>query len=249
MVVQSISLVADLRNQNRNISDIFIASGLLLEGDSGGGIFIWIPTSTAADDGVDIIQVTGVSIGRWIRTSESVLSPISGSGQSGQVAYWNGINTQTGSNSLFWDISNNRLGIGTTTPSSPLHVRLNTNSTTKSDVLTQEVHSSTSGYTDYFKFQLGANQSRGGRIVFGELGGTFPESYIEFALNATNIYQGGEYPIFMTTNGILRMSVSGTSGNIILQNGGIYVDNNVDKLQVTGSGRFTSSVTANSWVY
>ena len=38
-------------------------------------------------------------------------TPISGTGASGQVAYWNGTNSQTGSNNLFWDAANARLGI------------------------------------------------------------------------------------------------------------------------------------------
>jgi hypothetical protein len=49
-------------------------------------------------------------------------TPISGSGVTGQVAYWNGTNSQTGSNNLFWDAANARLGIGTNTPTSSLHV-------------------------------------------------------------------------------------------------------------------------------
>lgn len=49
-------------------------------------------------------------------------TPLSGSGVTGQVAYWNGTNSQTGSNNLFWDAANNRLGIGTTTPVAPLNV-------------------------------------------------------------------------------------------------------------------------------
>jgi hypothetical protein len=41
---------------------------------------------------------------------------VTGSGASGQVAYWNGTSAQTGSNDLFWDSANGRLGIGTNTP-------------------------------------------------------------------------------------------------------------------------------------
>ncbi|MGL4790584.1 MAG: hypothetical protein ACRCW1_04160, partial [Anaerotignaceae bacterium] len=49
-------------------------------------------------------------------------TPISGSGVTGQVAYWNGTNSQTGSNNLFWDAANSRLGIGTNAPISKLHI-------------------------------------------------------------------------------------------------------------------------------
>ena len=42
---------------------------------------------------------------------------VTGTGVSGQVAYWSGTNTQVGSNNLFWDNTNARLGVGTNTPS------------------------------------------------------------------------------------------------------------------------------------
>jgi len=47
---------------------------------------------------------------------------ITGSGASGQVTYFNGSDTIGGSNNLFWDITNARLGIGTATPGSPLDI-------------------------------------------------------------------------------------------------------------------------------
>jgi hypothetical protein len=48
---------------------------------------------------------------------------VTGSGASGQVAYWNGTSSQTGSNNLFWDAANSRLGIGTNAPTSSLDIR------------------------------------------------------------------------------------------------------------------------------
>lgn len=39
----------------------------------------------------------------------------------GQIPVWSGSNL-TGTNNLYWDATNSRLGIGTTSPSSPLHV-------------------------------------------------------------------------------------------------------------------------------
>jgi hypothetical protein len=122
------------------------------------------------------------------------------------------------------------LGVGIT-PSYPLHIRLNTNSTTKSTLLSQEVYSSASGYTDYFRFEVGANSSRGGRIIFGETGGGFSDSYIEFALNATNIYQSGNNPITFTTNNIERLRVTG-GGEILVGN----TDNGAYNLQCNGTG-------------
>lgn len=67
MVVQSIPLVSDLQNQRRNLGVIFLATGLTVQGDAGGGIYFWEPASTVPADGFYSIQVTGVSVGRWIR--------------------------------------------------------------------------------------------------------------------------------------------------------------------------------------
>ena len=47
---------------------------------------------------------------------------VSGSGVAGQVAFWSSTSSQTGSNSLFWDIANSRLGIGNATPEFKLDV-------------------------------------------------------------------------------------------------------------------------------
>jgi len=47
---------------------------------------------------------------------------ITGSGTSGQVSYFNGSSTLAGSNNLFWDITNSRLGIGTATPGVALDI-------------------------------------------------------------------------------------------------------------------------------
>jgi hypothetical protein len=53
---------------------------------------------------------------------------VGGSGASGQVAYWTGASAQAGSNNLFWDNANGRLGIGTNAPSEPLTISTNINS-------------------------------------------------------------------------------------------------------------------------
>ena len=53
---------------------------------------------------------TATALQARIQTKQPLLTnPITGTGTSGQVAYWNGTNTQTGSSNLFWDNSNLRL--------------------------------------------------------------------------------------------------------------------------------------------
>lgn len=53
----------------------------------------------------------------------ALTNPVTGTGTSGQVAYWNGTTTQTGSSNLFWDATNNRLGIGTSSPAVEADIR------------------------------------------------------------------------------------------------------------------------------
>lgn len=47
---------------------------------------------------------------------------LTGSGTTGQVSFFNGTQTITGNNNLFWDNTNSRLGINTTTPGAPLDI-------------------------------------------------------------------------------------------------------------------------------
>jgi len=53
---------------------------------------------------------------------------ITGSGAATQVAFWNGTSSISGSNNLFWDSTNNYLGINTNTPTSALDVHHSTSS-------------------------------------------------------------------------------------------------------------------------
>lgn len=58
-----------------------------------------------------------------LATKQTTLTnPITGTGASGQVSFFNGTTTETGDNGLFWDNTNKRLGIATTTPAYKLDV-------------------------------------------------------------------------------------------------------------------------------
>jgi len=56
------------------------------------------------------------------------LGLVSGTGSAGQVSYWSGTNSITGSNSFWWDATNNRLGIGTNTPQASIDIAGSTSS-------------------------------------------------------------------------------------------------------------------------
>jgi hypothetical protein len=73
--------------------------------------------------------ITGSLLGTssFAQTASFVPGGVTGTGANGQVAFWNGTNSQTGDNGLFWDNTNKRLGVGTASPSVALD--LNTNYT------------------------------------------------------------------------------------------------------------------------
>jgi hypothetical protein len=73
------------------------------------------------------LTINGVTYDLSANRSWTVSGGISGSGAAGQVAYWTGTSAQSGSNNLFWDVSNSRLGVGTNTPNSTLSVAGNLN--------------------------------------------------------------------------------------------------------------------------
>jgi hypothetical protein len=45
----------------------------------------------------------------------ALTNPVTGTGTTGQVSFWNGTNTQTGDNQLFWDNTTKAFGVGTNT--------------------------------------------------------------------------------------------------------------------------------------
>ena len=50
------------------------------------------------------------------------IGTLTGSGVVGQVSFFNGTQVLAGNNNLFWDNTNSRLGINTTTPGAPLDI-------------------------------------------------------------------------------------------------------------------------------
>jgi hypothetical protein len=69
---------------------------------------------TGSINGGSFVKSGGTS-SQFLKADGSVdgTTYVGGSGATGQVAYWNGTNSQTGSNNLFWDAANGNLGIGT----------------------------------------------------------------------------------------------------------------------------------------
>ncbi|MBN1755759.1 hypothetical protein JW877_06050, partial [bacterium] len=61
----------------------------------------------------------------WSEIPSIPANNVTGSGIATQVAYWNGSNSITGENNLYWNSTNDRLGIGTSSPTQALEVNGN----------------------------------------------------------------------------------------------------------------------------
>jgi hypothetical protein len=92
---------------------------------TGNGLFTGTLEVDAVNNGVGdfltrtaggiITRRTASEVRSDIGAQASLTNPITGTGANGQVAFWNGTNTQAGSNNLFWDATNNRLRINQAT--------------------------------------------------------------------------------------------------------------------------------------
>jgi hypothetical protein len=226
------------------VGDYVIYSGTIWQRSSGA---VGTVTSVAASITGDAIGITGSPIttsgtlalafagtsAQYINGAGNLTtfptSLISGSGASGQVTFFNGANSVTGTNNFFWDATNNRLGIGTTTPQRSIeiynttadnHLRLSGNapSVSMGEAVTGSVYQA--------KFGL---VTTNGQFVSAGVAGDF-----------VIISQTGATIIGTSSTEKMRVN---TSGNVSINN-----TNNTYKLDVTGTGRYTGQLRLESTI-
>jgi hypothetical protein len=95
---------------------------------SGNIVFTTVP---AASSNTDKFLVSDAGVLKFrtaaqllsdIGAQASLINPVLGTASAGQVAYWSSGSAITGESNLFWDATNDRLGIGTIVPSEALTV-------------------------------------------------------------------------------------------------------------------------------
>ena len=91
----------------------------------GTSVPLTLDSDTGTDSTVNFTEGSNITLTQTSATEITIAASsggISGSGSSGQVVFWDGTSSINGNNNLFWDNTNNYLGIGTASPSSALDV-------------------------------------------------------------------------------------------------------------------------------
>jgi len=183
--------------------------------------------SPSNNDGIFYNTTTSL----WEKKSISTalgFTPLSGSGTSGRVAFFNGTNSLTSDGNFLWDNTNKRLGIGVASPTESLSVLTGALISTPINFYSYLGFGARSGYGwDIGRADtIGTNAPKGGFYVRKNFG----TSAAQFVIDTS-----GKVGIGYTAPAA-RLAVNGTA--LINTN----TDNGVDALQVRGSISQTSSV-------
>jgi hypothetical protein len=165
----------------------------------------------------------------------TLTNPITGTGTSGQVSYWSGTSTQAGSNNLFWDNANGRLGIGTNTPADGKFIDVVFDVATSGGRGIRIRNINATGYSELV-FDNDTTPTSSGGFVFGYAGTSTATADTAYFWNRRNA------PILFGTNNTERMRIFGV-GNVGIGTGS---SDSGQRLQVQGTTLLNGNVTFSS---
>jgi hypothetical protein len=179
----------------------------------------------------DILNVPDYSLGMGITIGTTAIA----SGTVGRVLFQGAGNVVQQSTNLFWDNTNGRLGIGTSSPAYKLDVVGNASITTELSVgiLGTNGHvylnrATTGGNVGGIRAQASGSEIGGGgfidRILCGNGAGLFFYTWTGSGSVSNQ-----------------RMQIFGTSGNVLIQNGGTFTDAGF-RLDVVGTARVQNTL-------
>ena len=196
---------ADWTTFNNKTSNLGTVTSVGLSSATSGVTIGSTPVTTSGTITLAIATASGSQNGLLSSTDwttfnskqNALTNPVTGTGTSGQVAYFTGTTAISSESNLFWDATNDRLGIGTAIPSSKLEIvgdaeMLNLRNSTTSTI-TGRIGVRTDGAIQIYSFQSGVSYKP---VIFG-VDGSFT--------SAGNLLVG------TTTDNGARLQVSGTA--------------------------------------
>jgi hypothetical protein len=196
----------------------------------------------------------------------TLTNPITGTGTSGQVAYFNGTSSITGESNLFWDATNDRLGIGISSPTTTLDVngltRIKTLASSFNNVLLVENTGSAAQANKNVATFIGARgnasniddntnisiwqkdttvNNYGVLSFFNGIGNL--SSYIASQYLSHGAGQSANFLIGTANSGTVSTKFQiYSTGNTVIQNGGTFTDAGF-RLDVNGTARVQNDAT------
>jgi hypothetical protein len=199
------------------------------------------------------------------KTQGQINARVSGTGTAGQVAFWSGTGSQSGSNNLFWDSVNGRLGIGTNAPFQSIDVASGSMRGGAFIIANIGTISSTGASTINVGSNLGIGLARAAtqaldvngniRLLADSGNGIFGLSGAGnaiYALTRSNTPNSGSFNINIlgglaigvgnaTAGNNFNLQLFNT-GNLVIQNGGTFTDAGF-RLDVNGTARVQGNTT------
>jgi hypothetical protein len=166
----------------------------------------------------------------------ALTNPVTGTGTSGQVAYFTGTSAISSESNLFWDATNDRLGIGIITPNSNLQV----------------VKGSSGNISSFTSDALDINNYSGITINSRVVSGVdwYGSEIRNINTNGTPGFLNPRLGFFTQDNNTF-LPANRTEKLSILGNGDVGIGTNVPsfKLDVNGTGRFSGAVSATNGLF
>jgi len=201
----------------------FVGGGSILQAwislENGNGYYAGSLTASS------IIRSGGTS-SQYLMADGSVstlTNPVTGTGTSGQVAYFNGTTSITSESNLFWDATNDRLGINNATPGKSLDIVTN---------VSQDGIRITGSSNPRLTIIDSTNN-----VQFDVLT-TDTEAVIRTDTN---------HPLHFTTNGVPRMYLN-TSGNLGLGVTPSAWNSSVKVIEIANTGNFIGNSGNDNWL-
>ena len=231
---------------------------------SGNVVFTTVPAATTNTDKFLVSDAgtlkfrTATQLLSDIGAQASLTNPVTGTGSAGQLAYWSSGSAITGEANLFWDSTNDRLGVGTITPLGILQVS-GTNAahgtTGIPTIPTLLLNRATNNASNYagLEIQTEAASSNFG-LYSNQNGALFYHGGTErWRITSTGVLQSNGLQTIQTSTGNLTIATGGGDGNILLSpngtgNVGVGTTPSGAKLDVLGNFRVRRDINANQYL-